>query len=586
MVDFDEQGDIYLNNSNSGKTKYMKGRKLKFGGFKQLLSNYGKTTHLVRFKKGVFGPVEHVDLNILRGKYLLICCINVPIRTDQGQYLRALIEAYDDLSGNIPFEMVLVPKMRSDVSYNQKAAFYHFCSAFSCLAIPFSDSKTRAYLHSFISSDFLSGDDSAILVHPNGTILQEYDVFQHFFYYSSDWFPFLDTTLDKILTQDELLRSKLDPFYSTPTLLSRLDPTYLFTEDIVKRDDHWPLSLGDHWPLSLSADILQCDPLLSLSRFDAAAETTVTVLDLSRKYVGLYLCINGSIMEQIKTAHDYCVANNQQLEIVLVCMSFYDEPNSYYNCLYKALRHLGISTWFIFDYHSKVCRRMWRIFGHGYLWHGEKLIIIPPDCESAELCGREVITNFGIKEYPFTRTAILRRRLEYFRSLTPLFPSLFNNNNCLIQNGKKFNSKQLQGKNVLLYLTLNERDLDTLLIKYYPEIKAKGWEVVFVPLKYKDRCWNGQLVDRYIWNGSYVDLDEMPWPIMPPSAADKACIKEKLFFPEDENTSYLFAVDKDGKIVSKDVQERLRDHGITESLFADVLELDLAYGLAEMPLFD
>ncbi|XP_074301560.1 uncharacterized protein LOC141632959 [Silene latifolia] len=457
--------------------------------------------------------------------------------------------------------------MRTDVvEYSRLAAFYHFYSAFSCLAIPFSDFQTRDYIYACMRTGFF--------VNPKGIILHTHRALDLFFYYSPDSVPFLDTNLNAIDTKDDQLRSRLDPMYDTQTLLSWLDPT--------KHDHQRP-------PLSLAKDILLCHPNLTLRRLHhpGTDNDVTTVGDLSRKYVGLYLCIDGRIMELIKEAHDNCLAKKQQLEIVLVCLPFYDEPDSYNKCLDQAVQELNITSWFRFEYNSKVCRRLWRIFGNGYFSPGEKFIIIPPNCESGELCGREVITNFGINEYPFTRTAILRRRLEYVRSLTPLFPLLFNNNNCLIQNGEEFKAEQLQGKNVLLYLSWCERELDSRLMKHYPDIKAKGWEVVFVPLAYTDQYWNGQRLDRVVWeNRLCLELEEMPWPFMTPSAAAKACIKEKLFFVEDHETSYLFAVGKDGSIVSRDVQYRLETYGVTESLFADDLELDLASPLADMPLFE
>ncbi|KAK9681494.1 hypothetical protein RND81_10G006800 [Saponaria officinalis] len=136
--------------------------KIKKGGFKRFLSNNGWTNHLVRFKKGCCGEVEDVDFDSLCGKYLLICCFSVPMFSDKmvADDCRAIIETYHHLSRQChPFEMVVVVKMRSDAAYDQKTAFDHFYSAFSCLAIPFSDVDTRDY----ICSCFM---DLAILVDP------------------------------------------------------------------------------------------------------------------------------------------------------------------------------------------------------------------------------------------------------------------------------------------------------------------------------------------------------------------------------------------------------------------------------------
>ncbi|XP_074274324.1 putative nucleoredoxin 1-1 [Silene latifolia] len=502
---------------------------------------------------------------------------------------RALIDAYDELSRlGYPFEMVVVAILRTDIVYDLKAAFDHFYSAFSCLAIPFSDFETRDYLHSCMRGGTRLDSESAIVVDPQGIILEGDYAFGHFLYFGSEWAPsFLPTTVDAITIQDNILRSRLDPMNSIRTFLYKLNPMYAKEFGIDDVDEVC------QEPLSLHGDILLCDPLLTLHRFDAETdELSSTVLDLSRKYVGLYLFINGDIMDDIKAVHDHCLANNQQLEIMLVPMPFWDEPETHIKQLHEALRSLNIKSWFLFNCPNAVCRKLWRIFGRGFPWPGEKFIIIPPDCKSGDLSGREIIINFGVNQYPFTRTAILKQRLEYLRSLTPIFSTVFNN--CpMIQKGKEFNSEQLKGKNVLLYLTWSQCDGYKLLKKHYRKIKAMGWEVVLVQLDYTKRYWNKDWVNLPIGDPIGCDycpcfnLKHMPWPYyMLPTAEAKASIKKQLFFPDDEKTAYLFAVGKDGNIVSREVEHRLRTDGVTESLFDDVLECDLALVLATLPLYN
>ncbi|XP_074274341.1 putative nucleoredoxin 1-1 [Silene latifolia] len=573
--------------------KIVKGEKLKCG-IRRFLSNNGKTSHLVRFEEGVLQD-EPVEFDSLSGKYLLICCFHIPMLCGSSiaQQCRSLIDAYNELSElGYPFEMVVVAILRTDIVYDLKAAFDHFYSAFSCLAIPFSDFETRDYIHSCMRGGTHLDLESAILVDPQGIVLEGGEAPDHFLYFGSEWAPsFLPTTLDAIRIQDNVLRCRLDPMNSPRTFLYKLNPMYAKKYGI---DDVVDEVCQE--PLSLHGDILLCDPLFTLHRFDAASETddelSSTVLDLSRKYVGLYLFINGDIMKDIKAAHDHCLANNQQLEIMLVPMPFWDEPETHIKQLHEALRSLNIKSWFLYSCPNGVCRKLWRIFGRGFPWPGEKFIIIPPDCKSGELCGREVLINLGVDQYPFTRTAILQQRLEYVRSLIPIFSTLFNN--CpMIQNGQEFNSEQLKGKNVLLYLTWSQCDGYKRVKKHYPKIKAMGWEVVFVLLDYEHRRWNKEWVDEPMGDPischkcPCFNLKQMPWPCyMLPTAEAKASIKKQLFFPEDEKAVYLFAVGKDGKIVSRDVEHRLHTDGVTESLFDDVLECDLALVLATIPLYN
>ncbi|KAK9681492.1 hypothetical protein RND81_10G006600 [Saponaria officinalis] len=127
-------------------------------------------------------------------------------------------------------------------------------------------------------------------------------------------------------------------------------------------------------------------------------------------------------------------------------------------------------------------------------------------------------------------------------------------------------------------------------MKHYPKMKAMGWEIVFVPLDpetYTERYWNRQMVERVVVNYRFrmgSKVDEMPWSVMSPPAA--VAVKKLLTFPEEDQRSRLVAVGKDGNIVSRRVEDELETHGVTESLFDDVLESHLTRELAFMPAIE
>ncbi|XP_074296711.1 putative nucleoredoxin 1 [Silene latifolia] len=526
------------------------------------LSNNGKTTHLIR----AIG--ETVKIDVLRGKYVLICCFKLPVYLDSYGYsvCRSLIDAYTDLRRDL-FEIVLVADKEPGLNLREDV-FGAFFSAFQCLAVPFSDFDTRHFICSSIGLNFSIG---TILVSPEGDIIQHHDAYKNFNSYGSAWFPFTDDYVERLETQDDILRIRCDPFYRERNRVAIKD-SY----------DEQPQ------PPSLYADILLCDWSLVLHRVDPAAGPSMTVSQLWNKHIGLYLCCDGDFMDKLNEVHKQCLAMNQELEIVLVCLPLYDDPIAYHRNLLEALKLFNITSWFVFPFEEnrKACRRLSRVFIQ-YPKH-DKLVILPAynSGEPGEIEARALITQFGMNTYPFTATKVVEQRYNALKSLNPFswfIDSRQKKRTCLVRNDSEsyVRKSKLDGKKLLLYLDSFQFDVDNgefcrLLIKHYLEIKASGCEVVFVPLNQK-----------YIpIREQHADIAEMPWPIMPVQDAVKASVVAQLILPGDNDrdglTSRLIAVGENGKIVSKRAHIKLMEEGVTESLFVDTLYQEVVQDLTDL----
>ncbi|KAK9671614.1 hypothetical protein RND81_12G042200 [Saponaria officinalis] len=470
------------------------------------------------------------------------------------------MEVYNCLSRD-KFEMVMVAS-----SDSTKAAFDEFFSELPCLAIPFSDLDSRHYICSFIgfNLNIMYPKLSAVLVDPHEMIMHYLVLMSSFLTYGAEWFPFNDTHTEAVSIQDKILRCRLDPFYKK-SIRARGDRV---SEAIMQN----PLF---EEPLSLYNDILLCDPSLALPRIGTVdgADESLTVLELSKKHVALYLHLTRDFLGDIIDLHQECIEKKLELEIILVCIPLFGPDNSFQK-LIQDLRRENITSWFVFPKHNKIWRRLWRVFSLREM--EDKMIILPPNGKSGELAGRAVVERCGVEEYPFTRTAILERRFTALRSLTPasLFKGNSKNRTCLVRKGKKRCVRQssLQGKKLLVYLDWLQLSYDggkfcDLMMKLYPKIKAKGWEVVFVPLDHKH-------------TKRHVKFAKMLWPMMPIREDGEASVSDQLIFEGDAcYGNQVIAFREDGRIVSREAKKGLMKHELTDSLFCDNLYDELAYML-------
>ncbi|XP_074320195.1 putative nucleoredoxin 1 [Silene latifolia] len=508
------------------------------------LSNNGKTTSLIRCSTG-----EPVGFDVVLRKHLLICCASFDLFTGI-HYFRAIMDVYNSLSRD-KFEMVFVANSNST-----KPAFDEFVSELPCLAIPFSDLDTRHYICSFIGFNhyFYCARLSLVLVDPDEMILYYRDAPDLFLTLGPEWFPYRDSDIEAVNIQDHVLRCRLDPLYKKE--IQGYVPEAVMQDALLQE------------PLSLYRDILHCDPSLALPRFGSVdgARESLTVLELSKRHVVMYLCVDTSFLHELIDLYKECKEKKLDLEILVVWIPLFDFTERIQENFIEDLRRENITSWLLFPKHNNIWRRLWRVFSLHL--EQDRMIVLPPNGKPGELEGRGIVEQLGVTEYPFTRTAVLEQRYTALRSLTPdsLFKGTTKARTCLFRKGKERNVRQssLRGKKLLVYLDWlqlsgDKGKLCDLMMKLYPKIKAKGWEVVFVPLDSELRK-------------PHVKFAKMLWPTMPIRKACEASVREKLIFEGDDNYgNQVIAFNEDGKIVSREAHKGLRKHKLNDSLFYDKL---------------
>lgn len=301
------------------RTKIVKGMRLG-KDIKSLLSNGGKRDCLVS-NNGVKVPL----LDKISGKYLLIHCIAIPIMADDvkdAELCRNLISAYSQLkAAAYNFEMVIVARISSvTMVFNddEEAAFNRFFNAFSCLAVPFSDSESRDFICYSLGLTTADSHSCSLLLDPHQLVLQtDADCFNHF---GAAAFPFTTHHLDALYRQDQEIILRLD-----------------FIEREIKSSKE---AITTPWvPVSLVELLGSCHLLRRIgciNKNNNEEEDIISVSELSKKKcVGLYLCYNGNFIPMLDTVYKDCVANNLEFEVVLVYIPFHSDTTSFINAAHE-----------------------------------------------------------------------------------------------------------------------------------------------------------------------------------------------------------------------------------------------------------
>ncbi|XP_074272698.1 putative nucleoredoxin 1-1 [Silene latifolia] len=480
---------------------------------KALLSSKARD-FLVTSKGGKIVPISGLD-----GKFVIVCCFLLPIDMDtiEISICHAIEALYSELSLNgiaDNVKLVIVAKIAPGFSNADFDSFFSRLSV-NCLAIPFSDSKSRDKICTSFglrTAESSSGVVPCLVVHPNGKALQ-FDPF--FLYdYGAKSFPFTKEHVDNIRRQDGIIKNRLRSIDS---------PIFL-------------------------EELLQCG---YLSRI-ASEYDYIPTSDLKDTVVALYLCYDESFMGKLQDIHQKCFDEGFKFEIVLVPLPFYrhyETPSFHDRMKQLAMKHTRSSTWWTFPFDDKVYRTLWRLFSCEM---EDQLIVLPHGQCLGDLWGKDIANFYGMKAYPFTRDVIISQNVNELRSFT--LQQLLGNTLM----------SDLQNKNVLLYFDYPTFDhkggyLYNTLKQEYQEIKDKyaDSEVVFVSLEPDSE--NSR-------------MSEMKWPILPPEMFESVI---KHIFPDYFVHPTLVAFGRDGKILSRSAQYRLPVSTSSASLFDDTLASEI-----------
>ncbi|XP_021729126.1 uncharacterized protein LOC110696145 [Chenopodium quinoa] len=459
----------------------------------------------------------------LSGKYIMICRFDLPLEsfTIQGNIYWALKHASSKWSN---FQLVVVAKM-SPGSEHDSELFYSFLSSLpSCLAVPLDD------------SDFEFSSDSLIL-DPSGVVLQQ----------SSCRF---------------LIRHGIKSLPFTENWILTLD-NYLFNKSRAR-----PLPLEDLLSLKLS------DGLSNI-----AATDTISVSKLTDKLVGLYLYLNGQLLDTVNRVYQESRSKNRELEIVLVYVSLSDDPQHYMDSVDAVLKGRGISSWWKSPLNDSTFRKLWLICDES---ERDELIIVGPQGRFVELKGADAITLETVHDlYPYSAEALAHQettRLIKLSLESLLFPSI--NYYLVTQQGHHVHLRDLQGKKVLLFIANfdpEESEFKVIIkgmnewcaeYKQHYMNSSSNTVLVFAPVFSGDLKFTKEESDprmSFLWDST------MQWLICPPDPHRQLQIYNHVI-PKGvvgHDLSYI-VFGEDGGIVSAD-RPKLSNFFLPGQLYHDIL---------------
>ncbi|XP_017232821.1 probable nucleoredoxin 1-2 [Daucus carota subsp. sativus] len=109
--------------------------------------------------------------------------------------------------------------------------------------------------------------------------------------------------------------------------------------------------------------------------------------------------------------------------------------------------------WLALPFRDPRCKYLERIFSYpvdlGVPGPDPRLVIIGPQGKYYELYGVDILQNFGISAYPFTRTRVAKREAKYLKKLR--LDMFWDPNTSFTQNnGREVKLSQLVGKKIIL----------------------------------------------------------------------------------------------------------------------------------------
>ncbi|WOH03158.1 hypothetical protein DCAR_0522552 [Daucus carota subsp. sativus] len=262
----------------------------------------------------------------------------------------------------------------------QEQRFEERYSLMPWLTIPFSDLKTRKHLETRFGgiAGFSDRYPVSFVIDPEGVVLQDNGGF-YFQEYGAPGYPFSDEKINIINSEDDAAIQHP----SITTLLASPERNYVISNS------------GDQ----------------------------VLVSDLEDKVVALYFYEELPIGES-PDADDLTpkiemvyrqLAKNENFEIVLI----YAHDTVYtYDCTTEASFRKTFSKmpWLALPFKDPNCKRLQRIFDHPLslkdLGPDPTLVIIGPHGNFIEEYGVDILLNFGIAAYPFTRKSAAKLEAE------------------------------------------------------------------------------------------------------------------------------------------------------------------------------
>lgn len=387
----------------------------------------------------------------------------VPWNSHLMLYVTSLIETYNALHLYHDFEVVFIgvnigkfpsnPQTLLDPALEK--CFEEKFSIMPWTAIPFSDITHQKSLETrlrFPFSRFVYDVYTvSVVVDRTGLVLQcQADDF--FLWYGARAYPFTLKRVERLMFED----AETSKHPSITTLLTSLGRDYLINKD----------------------------------------NQNVPVRDLEEKVVALYFYEDfpkDDLTQKIQAAYEQ-LANKEKFEVVLVYVH-----DSFDSCEFASeeafWKKFNRMPWLALPFKDPRCKYLKRVFNYPVDLEGPgpdpRLVIIGPQGEFVEPYGVDILKNFGISAYPFSRkrAAEMESGSEYIKTLK-LDMLLDPKTSFTQEDGSKVKLSQLTGKRIIFLI---ENGWATRYPAYWRRLKSRylkmkntddEFEVIHAPYEY------------------------------------------------------------------------------------------------------
>ncbi|RAL49059.1 hypothetical protein DM860_015050 [Cuscuta australis] len=321
----------------------------------------------------------------LMGKYVMICCVFVPSiwSSADARIIYQTSLASHELARRGDFAVVVVPMMRNGFTHSF-SAYEHFFSGFSCLAVPFGEYLRREYICSVLGFD---GQPKALILDPSQRVL----------------------------------------YHGQPEMFTRVGGAgggaFPFTPDRVDAYLCHERGWHDHYSLNELLGLRDTDVLYNIGYYHVGGDRLeeeedgrhgITISKLKRKFVGIYVCFDGSSLYELEEVYKECCKRGKEceLEIVVVGVPFVgmEHPKLMEKFMIEALESVKLlGRWFL-PFNNTVSHRLCRMRCDS---QEDGLFMVDHVRKYVDVYGFPVMNDFGgVDAYPFNRRNLIEKEFE------------------------------------------------------------------------------------------------------------------------------------------------------------------------------
>ncbi|XP_074374805.1 putative nucleoredoxin 1-1 [Apium graveolens] len=478
-----------------------------------------------------------VQAKDLEGKVIVLHFVPlIPRKELNSVETASLVDIYNAIHPKGGFEVVFIGIKLAQYSNPEKLLKY-YDNTFSTMpwpAIPFFDIKPPEYFTTnfrFRSHWLGTTYPFSVVIDPTGVVLR-YGAGTAFCDYGAEAYPFSDQAIDFVKSQD---KAALKNHPSITTLLTSPRRDYLIN----------------------------------------SKNQVVPVHTLEDKVVALYFYIDyddddqRQLTKELKMAHEQW-AKEGNFEIVLVYI--HKTTDSYIPPSEETFRHkFRDMPWLALPFRDPKCLTLQRIFKFPYEtygpWPDPSLLIVGPQGKFFEPCGADVLKDFGIVAYPFTRQRAAQLEAESIRKLD--LSMFWDPDASFMQNnGTEVKLSQLVGKRIMVVI----EGRAYVSNKFWQKLKARYLQLKDTDNEFEVIC----ICERDGSPSPYGEhvISSCSWLRHPPICLGSNISKLLYRLSFMGKDAGLLAFDRDGRVVRRTVFPSIERGNMVFPFYGGGLEKD------------